>query len=99
MREVVEHTPHEIDLAARDQPEHGEVGIPVVDLAKATTRDDVWMWKGDQRGELRRRIRGRRTSEYRPERTDVLLHRVRRVRVEGGLRRPRQREVPYDERP
>src|SRR5438876_827574 len=39
--EVVQHAAHQVGPAALNQPEHGEIRVPVIDLAEAAPRDDV----------------------------------------------------------
>src|SRR6185312_2215208 len=70
-REVLDHAAREIVPAALLQPQHGEVGIPIVDLVKAPARNDVGPWQREQR-----RIRGtlsvvRLAFEYRPQVVDM----------------------------
>ncbi len=46
---VVEHAADEVGAPALDEPQHGEVGIPVVDLPEASAGHDVFARQGDQR--------------------------------------------------
>src|SRR5262245_54783174 len=52
-REVLDHVEREIVATARLKPEHGEVGIPIIDLAEAPARDHVRLRQREER-----RVRG-----------------------------------------
>ena len=94
--EVVEHAAHQVRPAALHQSQHCEIRIPVVDLAEASSRDDVWV---GQRNQRRTRVGAVGwTSQDRPKRFDVLLHRLRRIGPEPFGDGPRELEVPLHER-
>src|SRR5690606_41999769 len=85
----------EVEPAALDQAEHGEVGIPVVDLVVAAARHDVGR---RQRQQGAARVGGAGLPlEFAPETIDVLRGSVPwigLVAAAGGLR---QREALVDE--
>src|SRR5919112_4698330 len=47
--EVLEHADYKIMTAAFIKPQHGEIGIPIVDLIEASTWDDVRPWQREER--------------------------------------------------
>ncbi|MCW0417640.1 hypothetical protein NB689_003394 [Xanthomonas sacchari] len=68
--EVVQHLPAAFVLAALHQAEHGEVGIPVVDLAEAPARYDVRV-RQRQQAAVGRHV-DLAAHQQRPQRVDVL---------------------------
>ena len=69
MGEVVEHVVDEILAARHLQPEHREIGVPVVAFAEAAAGHDIRLRQRDQRAV--RRHRRARARELRPQPVDA----------------------------
>ncbi|MNS78348.1 hypothetical protein D3C72_1119570 [compost metagenome] len=76
-RKVVGHTFEQVVAPTLRQPEHGEIGVPVVGLAKTPAGDDVRLWQRQQ-GRPRNMVL-RLARQHWPQIINVLFQRKTRV--------------------
>ena len=48
VRKIFDHILYDIPVTAFCKPQHREIRIPIINLPKAATRDDVWKRERDQ---------------------------------------------------
>lgn len=63
--EVVHHVADLIPVAALGQAQHGEIAVPVIDFAEASSRHDIGLWQGQEGVPFVRFVSG--AGQYRPQ--------------------------------
>src|SRR4051812_32646469 len=94
---VLDHAVCKIMAAAFLKPQHGEIGIPIVDLVEAPTRDDVRPWQWEERGVRTERHAVGPAFEDLPQIVDVAAHVLARIAAIGAVLGRRHSEVSPNE--
>ena len=94
---VLDHADRKIMTAAFLKPQHGEIGIPIVDLVEASTRHDVRPWQRQERGVRTERRAVGPAFEDLPQIVDVAAHVLAGIAAIGAALGRRHGEVSVNE--